>query len=93
MEFLDTNLTKESSLFLHAIQMQMTSHNVLNMSLFNHFFKVLSLYLEARIRIRIRISPPLDNLARGKDKLHGTPLLVYSTAMRTERKFQKGVLK
>ncbi len=26
--------------------------NVWNMSLFEHFFKVLSLYLEARIRIR-----------------------------------------
>ncbi len=34
---------------------QMTSQNVWNMSLFEHFFEVLSLYLEAGIRIRIRI--------------------------------------
>jgi hypothetical protein len=33
----------------------MTSQNVWKMSLFQHFFKVLSLHLEARIRIRIRI--------------------------------------
>jgi hypothetical protein len=37
------------------INLQMTSQNVWNMSLFEHFFKVLSLYLEARIRVRIRI--------------------------------------
>jgi hypothetical protein len=67
MEFLDINLTKESSLFLHAIQMQMTSHNVWNMSLFKHFFKVLSLYLEARIRIRIRIK------VKGKSKRSSAP--------------------
>jgi len=34
------------------INLQMTSQNVWNMSLFEHFFKVLSLYLEARIQIR-----------------------------------------
>jgi hypothetical protein len=33
----------------------LTSQNVWNMRLFEHFFKVLSLYLEARCRIRIRI--------------------------------------
>jgi hypothetical protein len=33
----------------------MTSQNVWNMSLFEHFFKGLSLYWEARIRIRIRV--------------------------------------
>ncbi len=33
----------------------MTSQNVWTMSLFEHFFKILSLYLEARIRIRSRI--------------------------------------
>ncbi len=37
------------------INLQMLSQNVLNMSLFEHFFKVLNLYLEARIRIRIGI--------------------------------------
>jgi hypothetical protein len=36
------------------ISLQMTSQNVWKMSLFEHFFKVLRLYLEARIRIRIR---------------------------------------
>ncbi len=37
------------------INLQMTSQqNVWNMSLFEHFFKVMSLYLEARIRIRIK---------------------------------------
>jgi hypothetical protein len=33
---------------------QMTSQNVWNMSLFEHFFNVLGHYLEARIRIRIK---------------------------------------
>jgi hypothetical protein len=37
------------------INSQMTSQNVWNMSLFGHFFKGLSLYLAARIWIRIRI--------------------------------------
>ncbi len=38
------------------ISLQMTSLNAWNISLFEHFFKVLlTLYLEARIRIRIRI--------------------------------------
>ncbi len=31
------------------------SQNVWNMSLFEHFFKVLSLYLEAKIRVRIKV--------------------------------------
>jgi hypothetical protein len=34
---------------------QMTSQNVWNMSLFKNFFKVLSLYLKARIRIRFKV--------------------------------------
>jgi hypothetical protein len=37
------------------ITLQMTSQNVWNVSLFEHFFKDLSLYLEARIWIQIRI--------------------------------------
>jgi hypothetical protein len=37
------------------INLQITRQNIWNMSLFKHFFKVFSLYLEARIRIRIRI--------------------------------------
>jgi hypothetical protein len=37
------------------INLQMTSENVWNMSLFEQFFSVLSRYLKARIRIRIRI--------------------------------------
>jgi hypothetical protein len=35
--------------------LQMTSHNVWTMSLYEHFFKSLSLYLVARIWIRIQI--------------------------------------
>jgi hypothetical protein len=38
-----------------SINLQITSLNISNICLFEHFFKVLSLYLEARIRIRIRI--------------------------------------
>ncbi len=41
--------------FRIRINLQMTRQNVWNMSLFEHFFKGLSLYLEARIWIRIRI--------------------------------------
>jgi hypothetical protein len=37
------------------IILRMSSQNILNMSLFEHLFKVLSLYLEDRIQIRIRI--------------------------------------
>jgi hypothetical protein len=37
------------------INLQMTSQNVWNMSRFEHFFKWVSLYLEAMIWIRIRI--------------------------------------
>ncbi len=37
------------------INMEMTSQNVRNMSLFEHFFTVLSIYLEAGIRIRIKV--------------------------------------
>ncbi len=37
------------------INLQMRGQNVLNMSLFEHCFKGLSLYLEARIWIWIRI--------------------------------------
>ncbi len=36
------------------IYLQLTSKNVWNMRLFEHFFKVLSLYLETGIRIRIK---------------------------------------
>jgi hypothetical protein len=36
------------------IKLQMTSQNVWNMSLFEYFFKVLSLFLEARIRVNIK---------------------------------------
>ncbi len=37
------------------INLQMTSQNVWNMSLYEHFFKGFTLYLEARIWIRISI--------------------------------------
>ncbi len=37
------------------LDFQITSQNVRNISLNEHFFKVLSLFLEARIRIWIRI--------------------------------------
>jgi hypothetical protein len=33
----------------------MTSQNVWNLSLFDYFFKVLSFFLEAKIRIRIKV--------------------------------------
>jgi hypothetical protein len=46
---------KVISLIRININLQMTSQNVWNVSLFEHFFKVLSLYLEARIRIRIKV--------------------------------------
>ncbi len=36
------------------INLQMTTQNVWKMSLFEHFFKGLSLYLEAKIRIRVK---------------------------------------
>jgi hypothetical protein len=39
-----------------CIHLQMTSKNVWNISLFEHLFKVLSFYLEARMRIRTRIN-------------------------------------
>ncbi len=37
------------------INLKMTSHNVWNTSLSEHFSRVSSLYLEARIRIRIKV--------------------------------------
>jgi hypothetical protein len=37
------------------INLQVTNQNVWNMSLFEHFFKVLSLYFEVKIRIRIKV--------------------------------------
>jgi hypothetical protein len=37
------------------INLQMTSQNVWNVSLFEHFFKVLSLYSEAKIRVWIKV--------------------------------------
>ncbi len=42
--------------------LQMTSQNVYNMSLFENRLKVLILYLEVRIRIRIRIRIKIDKL-------------------------------
>jgi hypothetical protein len=36
------------------INLQKASQNVWNMSLFEHFFKVLSLFIEARIRIKVK---------------------------------------
>jgi hypothetical protein len=38
-----------------CINLQNTSQNLWNMSPFKHFSKVLSLYMEARIEVRIRI--------------------------------------
>ncbi len=63
------------------INLQTTSQNVWNMSLFEHFFKGLSLYLEARIRIRIRIrgkkSDPDPN-QRDADPQHWQQLVLFS---------------
>jgi hypothetical protein len=47
--------TKVISWIRIRIDLQKTNQNVWNMSLFEYFFKVLSLYLEARLRIRSRI--------------------------------------
>jgi hypothetical protein len=41
------------------INLQMTSQNVLNMTIFEHFFKDWDLYMEARIRIRLQIKMPM----------------------------------
>ncbi len=46
------------------INLQMTSKNVWNISLFEHFFKGLSLYLEARIWIRIQINIKMKSQIR-----------------------------
>ncbi len=46
---------KVLSWILIRINLHMTSQNVWTMSLYEHFFKVLSLYLEARIQIRIEM--------------------------------------
>ncbi len=48
------------------IKVQMTSQTVRKMSLFEHFFKVLSLYLEARIRIQIKVKGRIRILIRIK---------------------------
>ncbi len=44
------------------ISLPTTSQSVWNVSLFEHFFKVFSLYLEARIRIRIIVSSMIQIL-------------------------------
>jgi hypothetical protein len=49
----------------------MTSQNIWNMSLFEHFFKGLSLYLEARIRIRIRVNASASNKNQNLDPHQG----------------------
>jgi hypothetical protein len=47
---------------LVRINLQMTSQNVWNMCLFEHFFKVFIYYLDARIRIR--------NKVKGRIRIH-----------------------
>jgi hypothetical protein len=49
---------------LNHINLQMTSQNVWIMSLIDHFFKGLSLYLEARIWIRIQNLIKVKSLVR-----------------------------
>jgi hypothetical protein len=49
------------------IILQMTSQYIWNMSLYEHFFKGLSLYLESRIWIRIRVSIRVKILIRVPD--------------------------
>jgi hypothetical protein len=51
------------------INLQMTSHNAWKMGFLEHFFKVLSLYLEARIRIRIRICIIVRGMIRIRIKM------------------------
>jgi hypothetical protein len=52
---LDPNPHQSDSYIGIRIILQMTSQNVWKMSLFEHFFEVLSLYLEAGIRIWIKV--------------------------------------
>jgi hypothetical protein len=53
----------------------MKSQDVWNMSVFEHFFKGLSLYLEARIWIRIRINENQNPDPRQGDKSNPDPHL------------------
>jgi hypothetical protein len=68
------------------ISLEMTSHNVgvCDMSLLDHFFKVLSLYLEARIRIRIRIKVKSRVRIRIRIKVTNRILIRGSASLRTD---------
>jgi hypothetical protein len=63
----------------------MTIHNVWEMSLFDHFFKVLSLYLEARIRIRTKVKGRIGSGSASKLQA-GT-----CTAKKKCRKFEANI--
>jgi hypothetical protein len=67
---------KVMSLIRIRINLQMASQNVRNMNLFEDFFQVLSLYLEARIRNRIRIK-----VMRIRNNVHlGCPIFFNPTS-------------
>ncbi len=52
----------------------MTSQTVWNISLFEHFFKVLSLYWKVKIRIRIRIK------VKGRIRIRIKVMQIHNTA-------------
>jgi hypothetical protein len=58
------------------ITLQITSKTIWNMSLFELFFKVLSLYLEARVRIRIGIK------GSSRIRIRTTKMRICNTALR-----------
>jgi hypothetical protein len=55
------------------INLQMTSQNVWNMIVFEHFFTGLSLYLETRIWIRIRKKQNQNTDPHQRDKTNPDP--------------------
>jgi hypothetical protein len=63
------------------ISLQMTSQNVWNMSLFEHFFKVLSLFLEARIRIRIEVKGGIRIRIKVKNRIRIKMMRVRNTGL------------
>ncbi len=65
----DPDLQQSDSWIRIRINLQMTNQNVWNISLFTHFSKVLSLYLVARIRIRIKAKSRIRIRIRNRIKV------------------------
>ncbi len=61
---------KVISLIRICIILQMTTQNVWNISLFEPFFKVFSLYLEARIRVRIKVKGRIRIRVKVTSRIH-----------------------